>query len=81
MGWWWVVLAFGCEDPVVTYDGTTFSATFCTEGAAYAGVTLRRASDAFHFDLPAVETQGAETVTVRGEVGPGFVQYLSLIHI
>lgn len=72
----------GCE-PEVRYDGQTFTATFCDqvpstcdEGApVWGGATLRRASDSFHHDLPAAQVEGGR-VTVSGEVGPGFVQYV-----
>jgi hypothetical protein len=65
-----------CPDPpAVSYDGRTFRATFCAHGGHWAGATLRSASDGQQYDLPAVEVEG-DTVTVTGDVGPGYVQYV-----
>ena len=80
---WWMALASAaeCPDaPVVTYNGRVFQATLCTSGA-FAGATLRKASDGSHFDLPAAEVRTGPDgepipVTLRAEVGPGYVQYI-----
>lgn len=53
----------------------TFTATFCGSGARYGGATVRRARDAVHLDLAAVDVTG-DTVTVTGAVGPGITQYV-----
>lgn len=78
-----------CEPskPRVEVDGRRFSVTFCTDAregkqcdsGCYAGVTLRRAKDAFHFDLPVKEVSHADVekpITLSAEIEPGFVEFL-----
>lgn len=73
--------------PTVKYNGKTFTVTFCASGAAsecsskpcYAGATLRRAKDAFQYDLPAKEVDAEALrapVTLAAKPGTGFVEYV-----
>ena len=73
------------EEPVVAAQGQTVSVTFCPtavgcQDGCFAGVTLRRASDAMHYDMEAVPLtaeQLGKPVRVSGTVGSGFVQYVA----
>jgi hypothetical protein len=74
------------QDPKVQYDGLTFSVSFCpTDCGAevcYAGVTLRRAKDAFQFDFPAQKLNQSDLgkpVRFSEKVGPGFVEYRTAV--
>ena len=45
----------------------------------FAGATLRRAEDAFHYDLPVVEVSESDLaapIRLSAKVGPGFVEYI-----
>jgi hypothetical protein len=75
------------HEPTVSYNGRTFKVSFCaenvdakrcTDGKCQAGLTLRRAKDAFQIDCPAKalsEKELSDNVTLICEVGPGFVEY------
>ena len=75
------------NDPEIKYKNGIFTVTFYVnmmddkckgKNCEYVGVTLKRASDAFHFDFPAKAITPGETkkpITFSYKVGPGFVEY------
>lgn len=71
------------DEPQVVRQGEAVTVTFCPEVAksdcaegCWAGATLRRASDASHYDLEPVRVEPGATgpITVKGKPGAGYVE-------